>query len=87
VLITKHLHYDFDSTENPSNDHLLFSKRHASPLLYGIFRAAGLLEGHPTPVLPWVEEATASWARACGLGWAWRLAGIGSTGSPIESGG
>ena len=30
VLITKHLHYDFDSPENPSNDHLLFSNGHVS---------------------------------------------------------
>ena len=33
VLITKHLHYDFDSPENPSNDHLLFEGPRLSPAL------------------------------------------------------
>ncbi len=31
VLMSKHLHYDFDEPENPNNDHLIFSKGHASP--------------------------------------------------------
>ena len=59
----------------PVNDHLIFSKGHASPLLYSVFKAVGVvsedellngyrrfgqrLEGHPTPVLPWVDVATA----------------------------
>jgi transketolase len=75
VLIAKYLHYDFGAPENPANDHLIFSKGHASPLLYSMFRAAGAitedelltfrkmgsrLEGHPTPVLPWVDVATGS---------------------------
>ena len=75
VLIAKYLHYDFDDPENPNNDHLIFSKGHASPLLYSLYKAAGAiseeelltfrtfgsrLEGHPTPVLPWVDVATGS---------------------------
>jgi transketolase len=75
VLIDKYLHYDFDQPENPANDHLIFSKGHASPLLYSLYKAAGAisdeellsfrtfgsrLEGHPTPVLPWVDVATGS---------------------------
>ncbi len=75
VLISKYLHYDFTRPENPSNDHLIFSKGHASPLVYSIYKAAGAisdeellsfrtfgsrLEGHPTPVLPWVDVATGS---------------------------
>src|SRR6266540_1257473 len=74
VLLAKYLRYDFDAPENPGNDHLIFSKGHASPLLYSLFKAAGAitddelltfrkfgspLEGHPTPVLPWVGVATA----------------------------
>ena len=31
VLMTNHLHYDFDNPNNPNNDHLIFSKGHASP--------------------------------------------------------
>jgi transketolase len=75
VLLEKYLRYDFGSPEEPRNDHLVFSKGHASPLLYAMYRAAGALdddtlltyrrrgsrlEGHPTPVLPWVEVATGS---------------------------
>jgi transketolase len=75
VLLAKHLRYDFDDSKNPANDHLIFSKGHASPLLYSIYKAAGAiteeelltfrtfgsrLEGHPTPVLPWVDVATGS---------------------------
>jgi len=75
VLISKYLHYDFDTPDNPNNDHLIFSKGHASPLLYAIYKACGAvteeemgtyrqlgsrLEGHPTPDLPWVDVATGS---------------------------
>ena len=76
VLLTRHLHYDWQKPDNPANDHLIFSKGHASPLLYSMFKAVGVvsddelvneyrrfgsrLEGHPTPVLPWVDVATGS---------------------------
>jgi transketolase len=76
VLVSRHLHYDWDDPRNPGNDHLIFSKGHASPLLYSVFKAVGVvsedellngyrrfgqrLEGHPTPVLPWVDVATGS---------------------------
>jgi transketolase len=75
VLMAKHLHYDFGQPDDPRNDHLIFSKGHASPLLYAMYRAAGAIsdeemltfrrlgsriEGHPTPVLRWVDVATGS---------------------------
>jgi transketolase len=75
VLMTKYLHYDFDNPQNPANDHLIFSKGHASPLLYAMYKAAGAItdaemmtfrkfgsriEGHPTPEIPWVDVATGS---------------------------
>jgi transketolase len=75
VLISKYLRYDFSQPDDPGNDHLVFSKGHASPLLYSIYKACGAisdgelltfrsigsrLEGHPTPVLPWVDFATGS---------------------------
>ena len=76
VLVTRHLHYDWDEPRLPVNDHLIFSKGHASPLLYSVFKAVGVvsedelmtgyrrfgqrLEGHPTPILPWVDVATGS---------------------------
>ncbi len=75
VLMTTYLHYDFDAPGDPRNDHLIFSKGHASPLLYAVYKAAGAItdaemltfrkagsrmEGHPTPALPWVDVATGS---------------------------
>jgi transketolase len=75
VLMSKYLSYDFDDPENPNNDHLIFSKGHASPLLYSAYKAAGAisdeelltfrtfrsrLQGHPTPQIPWVDVATGS---------------------------
>jgi transketolase len=75
VLAEKYLRYDFEQPDQPNNDHLIFSKGHASPLLYALYAAAGAisdeelltlrrfgsrLEGHPTPALPWVDVATGS---------------------------
>ncbi|MGI8928841.1 MAG: transketolase [Candidatus Limnocylindrales bacterium] len=75
VLMSKYLHYDFGTPDDPRNDHLIFSKGHASPLLYAMYKAAGAIsdeemltfrqfgsriEGHPTPALPWVDVATGS---------------------------
>jgi transketolase len=75
VLLAKYLRYDFANPHDPHNDRLVFSKGHASTLLYAIFRAAGaisedelltyrqldsIFEGHPTPRIPWVDVATGS---------------------------
>ena len=75
VLVTKYLHYDFDNPDNPNNDRLIFSKGHASPLIYSIFKATGAIsdeellsfrkfgsrfQGHPTPAIPWIDVATGS---------------------------
>ncbi|WP_163547849.1 transketolase [Candidatus Frankia nodulisporulans] len=76
VLVARHLRYDWDNPEDPANDHLIFSKGHASPLLYSVYKAVGVvtdhelmngyrrfgerLQGHPTPILPWVDVATGS---------------------------
>src|SRR5262245_12861476 len=90
VLLAKYLHYDFDDPDNPDNDHLVFSKGHASPLLYSMYKAAGAitdeelltfrkfgsrLEGHPTPVLPWVDVATGSLGQGLPYGVGIALAG------------
>ena len=44
VLLERYLHYDFETPERPTNDHLVFSKGHASPLLYAMYRAAGAID-------------------------------------------
>src|SRR5438552_16755027 len=78
VLLAGHSRYDFGQPDNPANDHLIFSKGHASPPLYAMFKAAGAigaaelidfrklasrLEGHPTPTLPPLDVSTGSRGR------------------------
>jgi transketolase len=90
VLLAEHFRYDFDEPKSPANDRLIFSKGHASPLVYGLFRAAGALseeelmtyrqfgsrlEGHPTPALPWVDVATGSLGQGLPIGVGVALAG------------
>ncbi|HEX3174913.1 MAG TPA: transketolase [Solirubrobacterales bacterium] len=75
VLLTKYLRYEFERPDHPGADHLVFSKGHASPLLYSLYKAAGAIDdeellsfrefgsrmqGHPTPEIPWVDVATGS---------------------------
>jgi transketolase len=83
VLVDGYLRYDFSEPKSPANDRLVFSKGHASTLLYAIYRAAGVvskdelleyrtfgskLEGHPTPVIPWVDVATGSLGQGLPIG-------------------
>src|SRR5258707_5508558 len=90
LLGTGYMHYDFDDPQTPNNDHLIFSKGHASPLLYSLFKAAGAisddelmtlrkfgsrLEGHPTPALPWVDVASGSLGQGLPIGVGNALAG------------
>jgi transketolase len=90
VLVANHYRYDFDNPKRPENDRLIFSKGHASTLLYAIFKAAGaisdeellqyrqfgsILEGHPTPRIPWVDVATGSLGQGLPLGLGIALAG------------
>ena len=75
VLLSDYLRYDLERRDAPNNDHLVFSKGHASPLIYSMLKAAGVvdeeefltyrsigsrLEGHPVPNLPTVDVATGS---------------------------
>jgi transketolase len=90
VLMSKYLTYDFDEPKNPNNDHMIFSKGHASPLLYSAYKAAGAitdeelmtfrefhsrLQGHPTPQIPWVDVATGSLGQGLPIGVGVALAG------------
>ena len=86
----KYLHYDFDAPDDPRNDHLIFSKGHASPLLYAIYKAAGAIATRRcSPSASWAAGSRATprrccrgstwppgrWARGCRSRSAWRYAG------------
>jgi transketolase len=91
VFLSKYFRYDFAHPQNPNNDRLVFSKGHATPLYYPMFKAAGAitdeelmtyrtfgsrLEGHPVPsALPWVEVATGSLGQGLPLSVGLALAG------------
>ena len=75
--------FDVDDPAHPNNDRLIFSKGHASPLFYALWKAAGCiseeelltyrrfesrLEGHPTPRFPFAEAATGSLGQGLGIG-------------------
>lgn len=90
VLLSRHLQYDWNKPKDPNNDHLIYSKGHASPLCYAMFKAAGAitdqelmtfrkfgsrLQGHPTPAIPWVDVATGSLGQGLPIGVGVALAG------------
>jgi transketolase len=90
VLMEKYLRYDFSAPDSPFNDHLIFSKGHASPLLYSMYKAAGAItddellsfrqfgskfQGHPTPAIPYVDVATGSLGQGLPIGVGIALAG------------
>ncbi|HEX2410795.1 MAG TPA: transketolase, partial [Solirubrobacteraceae bacterium] len=94
VLIDGHLRIDPDNLDDPSRDHLIFSKGHASPLYYAVLKAIGVidddelltfrklgsrLEGHPTPQIPPTDVATGSLGQGLPIS-----AGVAITGSRLD---
>ncbi|HEY3085388.1 MAG TPA: transketolase [Candidatus Dormibacteraeota bacterium] len=90
VLLGRYLQYDWSKPKDPNNDHLIYSKGHASPLCYAMFKAVGAitdaemmtfrrfgsrLQGHPTPAIPWVDVATGSLGQGLPIGVGVALAG------------
>ena len=84
VLLANYFRFDWAKPHHPNNDRLIFSKGHACPLLYALFKAAGAitdeelmpsassvvpLQGHPNPrVLPYVDVATGSLGQGLPIG-------------------
>ncbi len=75
--------FNVTNPEHPNNDRLIFSKGHASPLLYALWAAAGQvseeelmtlrkfgspLEGHPAMEFPYTEAATGSLGQGLSIG-------------------
>lgn len=75
--------FDVDRPQHPNNDRLIFSKGHATPLLYALWAAAGqvsdealmtfrrfgsLLEGHPTHRFKFTDAATGSLGQGLSIG-------------------
>ena len=90
VLIDGHLRLDYKNPKHPGNDHLIFSKGHASPLYYSVLKAVGAiddaelltfrklgsrLEGHPTPRIPPTDVATGSLGQGLPVGVGVAMAG------------
>lgn len=76
-------HFDPKNPKNYINDRFILSKGHASPLLYSLYHAGGLidykelmtlrkfgsrLEGHPSIKLPYVDVATGSLGQGLSVG-------------------
>src|SRR3990167_8093836 len=77
------LKYDIRNPQSFLNDRIIFSKGHASPLVYSLYHAAGVisydelltlrkfdsvLEGHPTPRFKYIDVATGSLGQGLSAG-------------------
>jgi transketolase len=93
VLYFAEMHFDPGDPGGNAADLFVLSKGHAAPILWAALREAGAidddlltlrrsdsrLEGHPTPLVPWVRVATGSLGQglsaAVGMAWARRCEG------------
>jgi transketolase len=83
VIFFNEMRFDPKDPRNPGNDRFVLSKGHAAPLLWATYAEAGIipendvltlrrmdsvLEGHPTPRMPWVDVATGSLGQGLSAG-------------------
>src|SRR5262250_1173115 len=83
VIFFHEMQFDPKEPHNPANDRFILSKGHAAPLLWAAYAEAGIidgkdvltlrridsvLEGHPTPRMPWVDVATGSLGQGLSAG-------------------
>ena len=82
-LFYKYFRFDLENPDNINNDRLIFSKGHASPLFYALYKVAGkltesemlslrefssALEGHPTKRFKYTEIPTGSLGQGLSAG-------------------
>ena len=82
-LFSTKFRFDLTNPKNPANDRVIFSKGHASPLVYALYVAYGglneqdlegyrtinsPLEGHPNPRFKYADVATGSLGQGLGIG-------------------
>src|SRR5688572_9524821 len=93
VLFFDEMRWDPSDPSGSRADVFVLSKGHAAPILWAVLSEAGaidgdpmtlrrhdsLLEGHPTPIVPWVRVATGSLGQglcaAAGMAWARKVDG------------
>ncbi len=83
LFFAGYLKYDIENPDNLTNDRIIFSKGHASPLYYSLWAAANAidpnelmnlrkfnsnLEGHPTSNFKFTDAATGSLGQGLGAG-------------------
>jgi len=83
VIFFNEMRFDPKDPHNPANDRFVLSKGHAAPLLWSAYAECGIveekdlltlrrldsvLEGHPTPRMPWVDVATGSLGQGLSAG-------------------
>jgi transketolase len=91
VLFFHEMRFDPGDPSGTDADVFVLSKGHAAPILWAVLKEAGAidhdlatlrrfdspLEGHPTPLVPWVRVATGSLGQglsaAAGMAWARRV--------------
>jgi transketolase len=95
VLYFDEMRYDPKDPSGTDADVFVLSKGHAAPILWAALKEAGAIEhdlmtlrridspieGHPTPLVPWIRVATGSLGQglsaAAGMAWARKLDGAG----------
>jgi transketolase len=82
-LFFSEMRLNVKNPHDPANDEFVLSKGHGAPLLWAVYAEAGIipmkslldlrkiksvLEGHPTPRMPWVKTATGSLGQGLAVG-------------------
>ena len=82
-LFFQEMRYNSNNPHDIYNDEFVLSKGHAAPILWACYAEAGIirqeelpglrklasvLEGHPTPLMPWVKAATGSLGQGLSVG-------------------